>query len=94
MEIKTARVTALPPQAFTWAREMNPAQPLTSGAYELNTSADESALERIERIQLRESDIHHVSQLQLARILQARNRVAQKIPSPRGLYRIQGSFGG
>jgi hypothetical protein len=57
MEIKTARVTALLPQAFAWAREMNPAQPLTSGVYELDTSAEESALEPIERIQLHESDI-------------------------------------
>jgi len=57
MEVKTARVTALLPQAFAWAREMNPAQPLTSGVYELDTSADESALEEIQRIQLRESDI-------------------------------------
>ncbi len=57
MEVKTARVTALLPQAFAWAREANPTQPLTSGVYEVDTSADESALEEIERIQLRESDI-------------------------------------
>jgi hypothetical protein len=36
MEVKTARVTVLLPQAFAWAREMNPAQPLTSGVYELD----------------------------------------------------------
>jgi len=36
---------------------MNPAQPLTSGVYELDTSAEESALEPIERIQLHEFDI-------------------------------------
>jgi hypothetical protein len=57
MEIKTARVTALLPQAFAEAREMNPAQALTNGVYELDTSAEESALEPIERIQLHESDI-------------------------------------
>jgi endo-1,4-beta-mannosidase len=40
MEVKTARVTALLPQAFAWAREANPTQPLTSGVYEVDTSAD------------------------------------------------------
>lgn len=54
---KIARVAALLPQAFAWAREMNPTQPLTSGVYEVDTSADESALEELERIQVRESDI-------------------------------------
>ncbi len=57
MEIKTARVAALLPQAFAWARAVNPTQPLTSGVYEVDTSADENALDEIERIQLRESDI-------------------------------------
>jgi hypothetical protein len=54
---KVALVAALLPQAFAWAREVNPTQPLTSGVYEVDTSADESALEEIERIQVRESDI-------------------------------------
>ena len=57
MADKIARVTALLPQAFAWAREANPTQPLTSGVYEVDTSRDESALDEIERIQLRESDI-------------------------------------
>ena len=54
---KIARVTALLPQAFAWAREVSPTQPLTSGVYEVDTLKDESALDEIERIQLRESDI-------------------------------------
>ncbi len=54
---KIARVTALLPQAFAWAREANPSQPLTSGVWEIDTSKDESAVEGIQRIQLRESDI-------------------------------------
>jgi hypothetical protein len=54
---KMARVTALLPQAFDWAREANPSQPLTSGVWEIDTSKDESAVEEIQRIQLRESDI-------------------------------------
>jgi len=57
MEDKIARVTALLPQAFEWAREVNPSQPLTSGVYEVDTSADENELEEIEKIQVRESDI-------------------------------------
>jgi len=56
-QAKITRVAALLPQAFEWAREMNPTQPLTSGVYEVDTSADENALEEIERIQVRESDI-------------------------------------
>ena len=54
---KVALVAALLPQAFAWAREMNPTQPLTSGAYEVDTTADESALGAIAQIQLRESDV-------------------------------------
>jgi len=54
---KIARVAALLPQVFAWAREMNPTQPLTSGVYEIDTSRDESAVDDLERIQLRESDV-------------------------------------
>ena len=54
---KMARVTTLLPQAFAWAREMNPTQPLTSAPWDIDTSKDENAPAEIERIQLRESDI-------------------------------------
>jgi hypothetical protein len=54
---KMARVAALLPQAFAWAREMNPSQPLTSGVWEIDTSKDENAPDEIQRIQLRESDV-------------------------------------
>jgi len=37
---KTARVTALLPQAFAWARELKPMQPLTSGVWAVDTSPD------------------------------------------------------
>src|SRR6266566_3010595 len=57
MKDKVARVTALLPQAFAWTREMNPTQPLTSGVYEIDSSRDESAVDELERIQLRESDV-------------------------------------
>jgi hypothetical protein len=54
---KIALVASLLPKAFAWAREVNPTQPLTSGVYEVDISADESAQDEIERIQLRESDV-------------------------------------
>jgi hypothetical protein len=54
---KIARVSALLPQAFAWAREAHPTQPLTSGVYDIDTSADESKQDELAQIQLRESDI-------------------------------------
>src|SRR5579864_1025286 len=54
---KVALVSALLPQAFAWAREMNPTQPLTSGVYEIDIKLDESKQDAIARIQLRESDV-------------------------------------
>jgi hypothetical protein len=54
---KMARVAALLPQAFAWAREVNPTQPLTSGVWDIDTSKDENTPQEIERIQLRESDV-------------------------------------
>jgi hypothetical protein len=56
-EKKIALVATLLPQAFAWAREMNPTQPLTSGVYTVDTTADESAQDQIAQIQLRESDV-------------------------------------
>ncbi len=54
---KTARVLVLLPQAFEWAREANPTQPLTSGVCCVDTSPDGANLPEIQRIQLRESDV-------------------------------------
>ena len=54
---KTARVTALLPQAFAWARELKPMQPLTSGVWAVDTSPDGANLGELQQIQLRESDI-------------------------------------
>ena len=54
---KLALVSALLPQAFGWARAMNPTQPLTSGVYEIDIKLDESKQDAIARIQLRESDV-------------------------------------
>ena len=56
MTEKIARVTTLLPQAFEWAREVNPTQPLTSGVWEIDTTKNE-APDEIQRIQLRESDV-------------------------------------
>jgi hypothetical protein len=54
---KIARVTVLLPQAFAWAREANPVQPLTSGVWAVDTSPDGANLGELQQIQLRESDI-------------------------------------
>ena len=54
---KSSRVAVLLPQAFAWAREVNPSQPLTSGVWDIDISKDESAQHEIDRIQLGESDI-------------------------------------
>lgn len=54
---KIARVTALLPQVFAWAREANPTQPLTSGVWTVDTSSDSGNLGEIQQIQLRECDI-------------------------------------
>src|SRR5207247_11207137 len=55
---KAARVTALLPLTFEWARETNPQQPLTSGVWgSLETSPDGASLSELQQIQLRESDI-------------------------------------
>ena len=54
---KTARVTALLPQVFAWAREANPMQPLTSGVWAVDNSPDGADLGELQQIQLRESDI-------------------------------------
>jgi len=54
---KIARVTVLLPQAFQWAREANPVQPLTSGLWAVDSSPDGADLGELQKIQLRESDI-------------------------------------
>ena len=56
MSLKLARVAELLPQAFAWAREATPSQPLTSGVWDIDTAKDE-APDEIQRIQLRESDV-------------------------------------
>lgn len=56
-EDKVARVAALLPQVFAWAREAKPTQPLTSGVWAVDTSPDGANLEELQQIQLRESDI-------------------------------------
>lgn len=54
---KTARVTKLLTEAFVWAREAKPVQPLTSGVWAADTSPDGANLGELQQIQLRESDI-------------------------------------
>jgi hypothetical protein len=54
---KKARVTALLPQVFAWAREAGPSQPLTAGVWGVDSSPDGADLDELARISLRESDI-------------------------------------
>jgi Cellulase (glycosyl hydrolase family 5) len=55
---KVARVVALLPQVFAWAREAGAQQPLTSGVWGgIETSPDGASLNETAQIQLRESDI-------------------------------------
>ena len=54
---KSARVTALLPQVFEWARAMNPSQPLTGGVWGADMPLDQTNLDELQQIQLRESDI-------------------------------------
>src|SRR5207248_6720202 len=54
---KTERVLVLLPEAFEWAREVTPTQPLTSGVCCVDQASDGSHLGKIEQIQLRESDV-------------------------------------
>jgi len=54
---KKTYVLALLPQVFEWAREANPAQPLTSGVCCVDQAPDASKLSELEQIQLRESDV-------------------------------------
>jgi hypothetical protein len=54
---KIARVTALLPRVFGWARAAHPVQPLTSGVWGADTASSEAELGELQRIQLRESDI-------------------------------------
>jgi len=54
---KAARVAALLPQVFEWARAANPQQPLTSGVWAVDTSRDAAGQSELQRIQVRQSDI-------------------------------------
>src|SRR5271169_2068263 len=54
---KIARIAALLPQVFDWARDANPTQPLTSGVWDVDTSSDSGNLGELQPIQLRLSDI-------------------------------------
>jgi hypothetical protein len=54
---KAERVAVLLPQVFTWARSVDPAQPLTSGVWRGKQWARGSALEAVPSTQLAESDV-------------------------------------
>jgi hypothetical protein len=50
------QVAALLPQAFAWAREANPSQPLTSGVWHNDDWSPQAKLNAIEKTQLGQSD--------------------------------------
>jgi Cellulase (glycosyl hydrolase family 5) len=50
-------VLALLPQAFAWAREADPSQPLTSGLWEGSDWSSPQKLDAIGRVQLEQSDV-------------------------------------
>jgi hypothetical protein len=52
---KQARVLALLPKVFEWAREVHPTQPLTSGVWEGDWNLDQA--DPIARVQLEQSDV-------------------------------------
>lgn len=54
---KEAKVAALLPQAFAWAHEASPTQPLTSGVWDIDISRDADKQSELQRIQLGESDV-------------------------------------
>jgi hypothetical protein len=54
---KVARVTALLPRVFAWARSAHPTQPLTSGVWSIEDNPDGRNLSELRQIQLRESDV-------------------------------------
>ena len=54
---KVARVSALLPQAFAWAREASPTQPLTSGVWDIDVSQEANKQTELQQIQMRESDV-------------------------------------
>jgi len=54
---KVARVTALLPRVFAWARAAQPLQPLTSGVWSVEDSPAGRNLGEVREIQLRQSDV-------------------------------------
>lgn len=54
---KVARVNALLPEVFKWARSQGPTQPLTSGVWTHDSWGDPQQWSTTEKIQLSESDI-------------------------------------
>ena len=68
---KVKRVDELLPKVFAWAREMHPAQPLTSGVWQGNWS-DPAKESETTRIQLEESDVISFHNYDWPEIFQAR----------------------
>ena len=94
MKDKIARVTALLPQVFEWAREANPMQPLTSGVWAVETSVDGANLGELRQIQLRESDIITFHNYSWPEYFKRQLSLAEEIQPACDLHGIHGAFSG
>jgi Cellulase (glycosyl hydrolase family 5) len=78
---RTARVNELLPKAFAWAREMDPAQPLTSGVWTGEWSDPAKQSETV-KIQLAESDFISFHNYDWPEKFEARIRELQPLGRP------------
>jgi hypothetical protein len=85
---ETRRIETLLPQAFAWARAQNPVQPLTSGVWiGPDWSPGAPTLNRIQRIQLAESDVITFHNYEWPEAFEA--RIAQLRPYGRPLINTE-----
>jgi len=90
---KVARVTALLPRVFEWARAIHPTQPLTSGVCCVESNLDGWNLGTLARIQLRESDIVTFRNYGGPEAFPEAGEVAEALWSTGYLHRVYGPFG-
>ena len=90
---KVARVTALLPRVFEWARAIHPTQPLTSGVCYVESNLDGWNLGTLAQIQLRESDIVTFRNYGGPEAFPEAGEVAEALWSTGHLRRVYGPFG-
>ena len=87
---KVELVLALLPQVFAWAREAGIEQPLTSGVWKGDWSADEK-LSAMERIQLEQSDVISFHNYDNGPEFEKRITWLQRYQPPDPLHRVHGT---